>query len=58
MNPSKNITAVLTGYNSIFNYKMLCYGCKIVGNGAILIAANPDSYINVGGYKMPAGGCI
>lgn len=58
LNPSRDIAAVVTGYNQLFNYKMLCFGSKCVENGAELVAANPDSYIKVGEYKMPAGGCV
>ena len=52
------IDSVVTGFNNILNYRMVCYGNICLDQGAILVAANPDRFVNIGGRKLPAGGCV
>ncbi|KAM3141388.1 hypothetical protein pb186bvf_006506 [Paramecium bursaria] len=58
MEVDKEIDAVVTGFNNILNYRMVCYGNICLDQGAILVAANPDRFVNIGSRKMPAGGCV
>eukprot|EP01017_Pseudomicrothorax_dubius_P002625 TRINITY_DN1015_c0_g1_i1.p1 TRINITY_DN1015_c0_g1~~TRINITY_DN1015_c0_g1_i1.p1 ORF type:complete len:290 (+),score=78.62 TRINITY_DN1015_c0_g1_i1:144-1013(+) len=52
------LQAVVAAYDHNFNYYKLCYASLLIQEGRPFVATNEDSYIVIGGRKLPGGGTV